>query len=57
MSEWIDVRDRLPEERVHVLAYSMYRKAYAEDWQVGGEWFGHSSWNPTHWMPLPEPPK
>lgn len=30
---------------------------YSQDWKewksVPGEW----SWKPTHWMPLPDPPK
>lgn len=23
----------------------------------GHGWYGHDNWIPTHWMPLPEPPK
>ena len=56
MSEWISVKDRLPEPWVEVLVYR------GEDWTVvscevdtNGKWLHF--FNITHWMPLPEPPK
>lgn len=63
MSEWISVKDRLPENGKIVLAYSKEK----------GVTFTHRLWfhqtdrpfvieyegmvKVTHWMPLPEPPK
>jgi len=55
MSEWIKVGDRLPEEG----------KCLGYDGQVEAMWYwprtgfnnGESHTDPTHWMPLPEPPK
>lgn len=69
MSEWINVKDRLPEEGVPVLTNQIHdycnNDGYYEicvDILVKGEkrnkWlrtdgFGRKV---THWMPLPEPP-
>ena len=66
MSEWISVKDRLPEHDEKVIAYYGFGDCnlrfvstldyYAHDpnphWQ-------HESTGliVTHWMPLPEPPK
>lgn len=64
MSEWISVKDRLPEEFVDVLAYLKNGKIN-RTWRdkVGFRnatskkvrWYSDGS--VTHWMPLPEPPE
>ena len=33
------------------------RFAYEKWWVEGGEYYAQNVINPTHWMPLPEPPK
>jgi len=70
MTEWISMKDRLPEEDKQVLTYAIQSKNIHDDgfpYQTGvyirGRWltdhFCESSFieNVTHWMPLPEPPK
>lgn len=58
--EWISVKDRLPEVEERVLVYSY------EDGINFGYFLGYEDGffidcvypnEPTHWMPLPEPPK
>lgn len=61
MAEWISVKDRLPEDGRYVLAWS---PGWGE-WTIcfynefGKDWFteDHFMPFPSHWMPLPEPPK
>jgi hypothetical protein len=67
MSEWISVKDRLPDYVQQVLVYRTecfvcevmeYRNGSWNIWN--GEYFDsfNSEFNDiTHWMPLPEPPK
>jgi hypothetical protein len=67
MSEWISVKDRLPEIGKEVLTFSLenghifFDCAYVDDDGVFADWF--ASWSArslehvTHWMPLPEPPE
>ena len=64
-NEWISIKDRLPENfqniivgRVgepNVMAIISYQDSYAYDyyWGSGMDIFA----KPTHWMPLPPPPK
>ena len=68
--KWISVKDKLPEKPIDVLVCgNKYGELANGKWQavlcfVGGvwveneddrvDWTGHK---PTHWMPLPEPPK
>ena len=66
MGEWISVKDRLPENGQEVLAWfpgdpEHYFGAKARisvffsrnKLFIGNDYRG----NPTHWMPLPDPPK
>lgn len=61
---WIPVTERLPEEgvSVQVCFHSQGGKAQAVserflDNRNQSYWSGLCWMNPTHWMPLPEPPK
>lgn len=61
MAEWISVKDRLPKNNDYVLAWSpgwvecviCFYDKYSEYWYTED----HSLPFPSHWMPLPEPPK
>ncbi len=61
MSEWISVKDRVPEEGERVLVYN---PTCSEKHRVDIEYrFDRNFWESdgvysyiTHWMPLPEPP-
>lgn len=64
MSEWISVKDRMPDVGEWVLTFSEKALVDIEDFpfDIGylrpdGEW-RHIGWEyeVTHWMPLPEPP-
>jgi hypothetical protein len=69
MTEWISVKDRLPEDITDVLTYGYHWKHQIAqlDFLGGNEkaWYGKNigfigrvnSTNITHWMPLPYPPK
>jgi hypothetical protein len=58
MSDWISVKEGLPEDGTRVLTYSekfgvciaVHHFRWATDPLV-------LSCHPTHWMPLPDPPK
>lgn len=64
MSEWISVKDRLPEDRVPVLTYGR-KGSIGIEFVTDCSRTGHGiyfyarcgDYKPTHWMPLPEPPK
>jgi hypothetical protein len=59
-SEWISVKERLPEYDVEVLTFETgnYKvnavSEYTQWWWDSNEGFER---NPTHWMPLPKPPE
>lgn len=56
MSEWISVKDEMPEVERLVLVYSSFDEAVVTDYLQGnGQFRFHGGI--THWMPLPEPPK
>ena len=63
MSEWISVKDKMPEDGIRVLTYAdnsaMFVASRDDGWYVDtGEYYYSSPLtNITHWMPLPEPPK
>jgi hypothetical protein len=68
MSEWIAVSDRLPDEGQTVLVVlggyvrAAFRRTtkYHKNPEKVAQWqllLGGVFDNPTHWMPLPEPPK
>lgn len=62
-SEWISVKDRLPQDFVSVLGYMTDAGDFPpvrECYKVGGVFFfpALGDRHPiSHWMPLPEPPK
>jgi hypothetical protein len=67
---WISVEERLPARGVAVLVARPDLEAPAFAWRDWRDWrkeglvwktsertVGLLPWTPTHWMPLPEPPK
>lgn len=62
MPEWISVKDRLPTQKSYVLVYTICPNVECQVWfyDENGHWYDECGWSrgePTHWMPLPEPPK
>ena len=59
MSEWISVKDRLPEEKQRVLVRCK-TVGTTVGWRLWGEWMtdlGDGGSEVTHWMQLPEMPE
>lgn len=66
-NRWIPVTERLPKYGTTVLVYGSQGGIYTARYErARAEWDRDSWWklnskshicNPTHWMPLPEPPK
>lgn len=64
MSEWISVRDRLPEKDEDILAYAPQQGIFSTQLTLSNNWIcnclcqdGSFLNHVTHWMPLPEPPR
>ena len=68
MSEWISVKDRLPEHNQMVLVYRPTAHLHPScdpeikicefiEWKKIGYQFESSIHEATYWQPLPEPPK
>ena len=57
VQEWISVDDRLPEKNTDVLIYNIEEYIGSDFLTKYGKWFWNEELPPTHWMPLPEPPK
>lgn len=69
--EWISVKTKFPNQNQFVLCYSpgydiftamysreeTYREPFYMDYWTHGFCCGQEPGDPTHWMPLPEPPK
>ena len=63
MSEWISIKERLPENARMVLVYVEWKRIF-DAWYANGIWYEFSEASQmldfdgvTHWMSLPEPPK
>ena len=60
---WISVKDRLPDEGIDVLMWFEQNMTVGFrlecDWcaYADGGYYTSCDSKPTHWMPLPEPPK
>ena len=68
---WIPVEERLPEEKTYVLILAdtiagkiekvsfLYKDSEGRNCWTALDGYGKNlfDWQPTHWMPLPEPPK
>lgn len=69
MTEWISVKDRLPDDYVPVLVYVKHIDgkrtvvlvdhiiSYTNGCKTWAEIDKTWKYSATHWMPLPEPPK
>lgn len=57
---WIPVGERLPEDEADVICGYAGFKSFP-GYRQGFNWFderdSHLAFPPTHWMPLPEPPR
>ena len=64
VQEWISVKDRLPEDGEIVLVCGSRGGVYTAVFNKPGQYRGWHKLNskshycdPTHWMPLPQPPR
>ena len=58
ISQWKKI-ETAPRDGTPILAADKGRFAYVAEWIPATGWIGADGmyWEPTHWMPLPEPPK
>ena len=57
VQEWISVEDRLPEPKEKAICLSRDGEMMIGIYTVCGWMFPCYFEEPTHWMPLPQPPK
>jgi hypothetical protein len=62
VSDWISVKQELPQDGTNVLVFTNYWSSYPFVAYIErGEWHGHRILSRpdavTHWMPLPAPPE
>ena len=57
MSEWISVKDRLPDEKTRVLVFAPHSDIKIDTARIIGRMWVRWNENITHWQPLPEPPE
>lgn len=65
MSEWISVKDRLPDENQEILAFpsvTFSNTSYVGHGAHQGkafiyDWLDDSTWKFSYWMPFPKPPE
>lgn len=60
MSEWISVKDRMPENHEDYLLIGHHNDCYIGHMDIHGDWYddcGIEIEGISHWMPLPEPPE
>ncbi len=63
MSEWISVKDKLPDEGIKVLSYQSFSEEIRVDYIIcvpDPIWacvLDREQNNVSHWMPLPSPPQ
>ena len=63
VNEWISVKDRLPEVAGYYMTCDKYGNIHTFFYSPGCKYpfyispYDNRYYMPTHWMPLPEPPK
>lgn len=57
VQEWVDVKDRLPEPKENAICINRHGAMMIGAYTEWGWMFPCYFEEPTHWMPLPQPPK